>query len=110
MQMSSHICVCEKKPNSPRTLTCVQTVLPCHPDGCTGMLEYSRTLKSVRMCFHDVRTDATLNCSKPLDTDGCLDGIATSSGWMLLTDEHLEALLIRPDGNMGSDFSELESA
>jgi hypothetical protein len=29
---------------------------------------------------------------------------------MLLTDEHLDDLLGRPDGNKGSDFFELESA
>jgi hypothetical protein len=39
MQLSSHIRVFEGKPNS------------------------SRTLKSARMCCHDVWTDATLNCS-----------------------------------------------
>jgi hypothetical protein len=38
------------------------------------------------MCCHDVRTDATLNCSNLLDTDGL------------------------PDGSLGSDFSDLESA
>jgi hypothetical protein len=46
---------------------------------CEGKLESSRTLKCVRMCCHDVRTDATLNCSKLLDTVGRLDG---SSGCM----------------------------
>jgi hypothetical protein len=45
-----------------------------------------------------------------LDTDGCLDGIATLSGRMLLTDERQDALLGRPDRIKGFDFSELESA
>jgi hypothetical protein len=53
----------------------VQTVFPLRV--CEGKLESSRTLKSVWTCYHDVWTDATLNC---------------------------------PDKNMGSDFSELESA
>jgi hypothetical protein len=45
-----------------------------------------------------------------VDIDGCLDGITMSSERMSLTDEHPDALLGRPDENMGSDFSELESA
>jgi hypothetical protein len=49
MQLSSHIHICEEKPNS------------------------SRTLKSVWTCCHDVRTNATLNYSKLFDTDGCPD-------------------------------------
>jgi hypothetical protein len=93
-----------RKPNFPQTLTRVWTVLPCCPDGCTKTLESSRTLKSVWMCCHDVRTDVTLNCSKLLDIDGSLDGIASSSEQMLLTNEHPNALLGRPDGNKGSDF------
>jgi hypothetical protein len=77
------------------------------PDGCIGTLETSRTLKRVRTCCHDVRTNATL---KLLDTDGGLDGIATSSRRMLLTDEGSDVLLGRPNGNKGSDISEFESA
>jgi len=65
---------------------------------------------SVRTCCHDVRTDATLNCSNLLDTDGRLDGIAMSSGCMLLTDEHPDTLLSRPDESLGSDFSDLKFA
>jgi hypothetical protein len=65
---------------------------------------------SVRTCCSDVQTDVTLNCSKLLDTDGRLDGIATSSGQMLLTDERSDALLGRFNRNKGSNFSELESA
>jgi hypothetical protein len=108
MQLSSHIRVYEGKLNSPRTLTGVHTVLPCRSDGCTGMLKSSQILYSV--CCHNVRTDATLNCSKLLDTDGSLDGITTSSGRMRLTNERPDALLGRPNKNKGSDFSELESA
>jgi len=53
--------------------------------------------------------DAILNYSNLLDTDGCPDGIATSSGRMLLTDEHLDTLMSRPDGNKGFNFFELKS-
>jgi hypothetical protein len=45
-----------------------------------------------------------------VDTDGRPDGITMLSKWMLLTDEHPDALLGRLDGNMGSDLSKLESA
>jgi hypothetical protein len=65
---------------------------------------------SIQTCCHDIRTDATLNCSNVLEADGCLDSITTSSGQMLLSDERLDALLSRPDGNKIFDFSELESA
>jgi hypothetical protein len=65
---------------------------------------------SVRTCCHDVRTDATLNCSNLLGIDGRLDGLAMSSGRMLLTDERLDALLGRHDGNNGSKFSVLKSS
>jgi hypothetical protein len=54
MQLSSHIRVCKGKPNYPRTLTGIRTVLPRCPDGCIGTLESSWTLKSVWTCFHDV--------------------------------------------------------
>jgi hypothetical protein len=110
MQLSSYIRVCEGKPNSPRTLTGVRTVLSRRPNGCTGMLESSRTLKSIRTCCHDVRTDATLNYSKLLDIDESPDSITTISERMLLTDERPNTLLGRSDGNKGSYFFELESA
>jgi hypothetical protein len=67
------------------------------------MLESSRTLKSVR-------TNATLNYSKLLDIDGSLDAIATLFGRMLLTDERLDSRQGCPDGILGFDFFELESA
>jgi hypothetical protein len=54
--------------------------------------------------------DATLICSKLLDTDGSPNGIVMSSELMLLIDEHLDALQGCSDENKGSDFSELESA
>jgi len=57
-QLSSHICDCEGKPNSPQALTGNWTVYPRSPDRCTGVLESSRTLKNVWMCCHDVRTYA----------------------------------------------------
>jgi hypothetical protein len=109
MHMSSHIRVCKGKPNSLQTLTGVWTILPRLADECTDTLKSSRTHKSVRTCCHDVRTDATLNYSKLLYTEGSPDGIATSSGLMLLTDEHPDILLGHLDGNKGSDFFELES-
>jgi len=84
--------------------------LPHRPDGCTEMLETSRTLKSVRTCCHDVRTNETLNYSKLLDIDGSPDGIATSSGQMLLTDERPNSRQGHPNEILGSDFSDLESA
>jgi hypothetical protein len=56
------------------------------------------------MCCHDDQMDATLNCSKLLDTDGSPDGIPMSSGQMLLADERPDALLGRPNGNKGFDF------
>jgi hypothetical protein len=73
------------------------------------MMDSSRTLKSIRMCCHNVLTDATLNCSKLLDVDGSPDNITTSSGWMLLTEERLHSREARSDKILGSDFSELES-
>jgi hypothetical protein len=60
LQLSSHICVCEENPFTCWTLDCVRT------------------------CCWDIRTDATLNSSKLLETDGSLDGITTSSEQMLL--------------------------
>jgi hypothetical protein len=48
---------------------------------------------SVRTHCWDVRADPILNSSKLLDTDGHLDGIATSSRQMLLTDESPEVIL-----------------
>jgi hypothetical protein len=58
-----------------------------------------------RYC-HVVQTDATLNSSKLLDTDGRPDGKFSSSKQMLLTVEHPDVILSRPDGSLGSDFSE----
>jgi hypothetical protein len=57
------------------------------PDGCTGTLKSFRTLNSGRTIRHYVRTDITLNSLKFLDTDGHLDGFATSFGRKLLTNE-----------------------
>jgi hypothetical protein len=74
------------------------------------MLNSFRTLNSGWTICHYVMTDAILNCSKFLDTDGRLDGKFSSSGWMLLTDEHLDVILSRLDESLRSDFSELKSA
>jgi hypothetical protein len=54
------------------------------------------------MICHYVRTDATLNSSKLLDTDGGPKGIATFSRRMSLTDEGSDASLGCLDRNMGS--------
>jgi hypothetical protein len=61
------------------------------PDGCTGTLKSSRTLNIGRTICHYVRTDATLNSSKFLDTDGRPDGFSTLSRRKLLTDERLDS-------------------
>jgi hypothetical protein len=61
------------------------------------------------MCCHDVWTNANLNSSNLLDTDGSPDVIIPSSERMLLSNECLDALLGRPDENKVSDFSEFES-
>jgi hypothetical protein len=45
-----------------------------------------------------VWTDATLNCSKLLDTDGLPDGKISSAEQMLLTDERPDGIPRRPDG------------
>jgi hypothetical protein len=49
-------------------------------------------------------SDTTLNYSKLLHIDGSPDGIATSSGRMLLTDERPKALLGCSDKNKGFEF------
>jgi hypothetical protein len=84
LQLSTHICVCEGKPNSPRALTSVWTVKSLRSDGYTGILDSSQNLMSGWTIFHYVQTDATLISSKLLDTNGRLDGNTTSSGRMLL--------------------------
>jgi hypothetical protein len=63
---------------------------------------------SVQTCCHNVRTDATLNCSNLLDIDRRSDDITTSSRQMLLTNKRPNTLLGYQDGNKGSDLSELE--
>jgi len=110
MQLSSHNCVWDKNPITCRIQNGVQTVLPHRPDGYTWTLDSSRTLKCGRTICHYVRTDANLNILKFLGTDGRPNGITTLSRRMLLTDESPNTSLDHPDGNMGSDFSELKSA
>jgi hypothetical protein len=73
------------------------------------MLDSFQTLKSSRTICHYVWTDVTLNSSKFLNTYGRLDGIAKSSGRMLVIDERPDGLQGRPNGFLGFDFSELES-
>jgi hypothetical protein len=57
-----------------------------------------RTLKSVRMICHYVQTDAILNYSRLLDTDGRPDRKFSSSERMLLTEERPEGIPRRSDG------------
>jgi len=90
LQLSSHVCVWDRNPITCWTLNGIRTVLPRHPDGCTWTLDSSRTLNSGRVIYHYVRTDAILNNSKFLDTDGRPDGKFPSSGRMLLIDERLD--------------------
>jgi len=54
-------------------------------------LDSSWTLNNGQTICHYFQTDATLNSSKLLDTDGGSDGIATSSRQKLLTDERPDA-------------------
>jgi hypothetical protein len=95
LQLSSHICVWDSNPITCWTLNGVRTVLPRRLDGCTWTLDSSRTLNSGRTICHYVRTDAILNSSKFLDTDGRPNKKFSSFGRMLLTDEC-------PDGNTTS--------
>jgi len=90
LQLSSHVCVWDRNPITCWTLNGIRTVLPRHPDGYTWTLDSSRTLNSGRVIYHYVRTDAILNNSKFLDTDGRPDGKFPSSGRMLLIDERLD--------------------
>jgi hypothetical protein len=69
----------------------------------------SRTLKSVRTIYHYVRTDANLNRSKLLDTDGRPDGKFSSSGQMLLTEERPDEIPRRSDGCKGIELTDLNS-
>jgi hypothetical protein len=68
----------------------IWTVFPRRLDGSTWTLDSSWTLNSVRAICQYVRTDAIMNSSKFIDTDGRPDGKFSSSGWMLLTEERLD--------------------
>jgi hypothetical protein len=61
LQLPFHICVSEGNHFTCRTLNSVQMVLLRRPDGCTWTQNSFGTLKSVRTCCWDVRTDASLN-------------------------------------------------
>jgi hypothetical protein len=110
LQLSSHICVWDKNPITCRTLNGVRTVLPRHLDGCTWTLDDSRILNSGRTIFHYVQTDATLNSSKLLGTDGGPDRKFSSSERMLLTDERPDGIPHRPDGCKRTELTDLNSA
>jgi hypothetical protein len=87
----------------------------------------SRTLKSIRTICHYVRTDASLNCSKLLDTDGRPNGKFSSSVRMMLwqkgvrtgihvlrTDDTLDSWVSRRDDTSsgrwrGTEFSDLQT-
>jgi hypothetical protein len=63
-----------RNPNACQILNGVRTVLPRRPDRCTWMLDSSRTLNSDWTICHYIWTDANLNCSNLLDTDGGPNG------------------------------------
>jgi hypothetical protein len=66
--------LCQRRKSFYRwTLTGVQMVLPRHLNGCTWTHDSSGTLKSIQPRCCDVRTNASLNSLKLLDTDGSSD-------------------------------------
>jgi hypothetical protein len=73
------------------------------------VLDSSRILDSGWTICHYVQTDATLNSSKLLDTDGRLDGKFSSSVWMLLIDERPDGIPCCPDGCKGAELTDLNS-
>jgi hypothetical protein len=62
------------------------------------------------MICHYIRTDATLNSSKLLDTDGHPDRKFSSSGRMLLTNERPDGIPHCLDGCKGTELTDLNSA
>jgi hypothetical protein len=84
LQLSSHICVLERN------------------------LIADRTLRGVRTCYWNVRTDASWNSSELLDTKEGSDGKFSSSERMMLWTVGLpDSISRRLDGCKGSDFSDL---
>jgi hypothetical protein len=69
---------------------CTVESLDCmtrRPNGCIGTVKSPRTSNSGQTICYYVRTNATLNSSKILDTDGHPDGFASSFGlldWVVL--------------------------
>jgi hypothetical protein len=88
LQFSSHICVWDRNPITCRTLNGVRMIFPRRPNGYTWTLDSSRTLNSVWMIYHYVRTDAILNSPKFLDTNWLPDWKFSLSRRMLLTEKH----------------------
>jgi hypothetical protein len=84
LQLFSHNCVWDRNPITCRTLNVIRTVLSRRSDGYTWTLDASRTLNSVWTICHYIRTNATLNNSKLLDTDGHPNGKFSSSERMML--------------------------
>jgi hypothetical protein len=62
------------------------------------------------MICHYVQTDAILNDSKFLDTNGRPDEKFSSSGRMLLTNKRPDGIPRRPDGCKGTELTDLNSA
>jgi hypothetical protein len=62
------------------------------------------------MICHYVWTDAILNYSKLIDTDGRPDEKFSSSEWMSLSDERLDGIPRRPNGHKGIELTDLNSA
>jgi hypothetical protein len=82
--LSSHICVLERKPIA------------------------DQTLSGVRMCCWNVRTDASWNSSKLLDTKDGSDGKFSSFGRMMLwTIERPDSIPYSLDDCKRSDFTNL---
>jgi hypothetical protein len=94
-----------------------RTMFPWRPNGCNSSpcLALSRTSSGrmqlsfhIRVCEGKPNSSWTLMCVWT-----CCHGIWTDVRWstenLLDTDGHPNARLGRPDGNFGSDFSELES-
>jgi hypothetical protein len=72
----------------------VITIIKTMSGWCSPVVRMDATaFPCMRTCYHDVWTDATLNISNLLDSDGRLDARQGC-----------------PDGILGSDFSEVEFA
>jgi hypothetical protein len=112
LHLSSHICIWDRNPIACRTLNGVRTILPRRLDRCTWTLDSSRTLNSGRTILPR-RLD---RCTWTLDSSRTLNSGRTICHYVWTDVANWSAsgcyteCLSRPDGSLGSDFSELESA